>query len=209
MTLRGLYAITPECADTARLAALVERALEGGARLVQYRAKALAREAKLAQARALVAAAHRHGALLIVNDDPALAVEAGADGAHLGREDGDPAAARVLLGARLLGVSCYDSLERARAAAAAGADYLAFGSVFPSPTKPAAVRAPLSLFAAARPLGLPLVAIGGVTLANAAQAIRAGADCVAVISALFDAPDVAAAARAFCRLFDEEPSVAS
>ncbi|MCX7960394.1 MAG: thiamine phosphate synthase [Burkholderiales bacterium] len=200
--LRGLYAITPECADTARLEALVARALEGGARLVQYRAKSLAREARLAQARALVRLARRYGARLIVNDDAALALQADADGAHLGREDGDPAAARALLGARILGVSCYDSLERARAAAAAGADYLAFGSVFPSPTKPQAVRAPLALFAAARPLGRPLVAIGGITLENARQAIDAGADCLAVISALFEAPDVAGAARAFCRLFD-------
>lgn len=200
--LRGLYAIAPECADTALLSALVERAARGGARLLQYRAKGLARALRLEQARALAALAQRYGARLIVNDDAALAVEAGADGAHLGRDDGDLAAARAVLGSRLLGASCYDSLERARAAAAAGADYLAFGAVFPSPTKPDAVRAPLELFAAARPLGLPLVAIGGITHANAAQAIGAGADCVAVISALFDAPDVEAAARTFCQIFD-------
>jgi thiamine-phosphate pyrophosphorylase len=204
MTLRGLYAVTPECADTARLVALVERALAGGARLVQYRAKDAPRALRLEQARALVALAHRHGARLIVNDDAALALEAGADGAHLGRGDGDLAAARAALGGRILGASCYDSLERARAAAAAGADYLAFGSVFPSPTKPGAVRAPLSLLGEARPLGRPLVAIGGITLGNAPQVIRAGADCLAVISAVFDAPDVAAAARAFARLFGEQ-----
>jgi thiamine-phosphate pyrophosphorylase len=203
MRIRGLYAIAPECADTAQLLERVAHALEGGVRLVQYRAKAAPRARRLAQARALVALAHRHRARLIVNDDPELALEAGADGAHLGREDGDLGAARAILGDRLLGASCYDSLERARAAARAGADYLAFGSVFPSPTKPDAVRAPLSLFRAARPLGLPLVAIGGITLANAREAIRAGADSIAVLSALFDAPDVAAAARAFCSLFEE------
>ena len=108
-----------------------------------------------------------------------------------GRDDGELAAARARLRGKLLGASCYDSLAAARAAVAAGADYVAFGSVFPSPTKPAAVRAPLALFAEARPLGVPLVAIGGITLQNAPQLLAAGADCLAVISDLFDAPDIA------------------
>lgn len=204
--LRGLYAITPDGADSERLLRLAERALEGGTRLLQYRNKSAAPAQRLAEARALKALSERHGAKLIVNDDPALALEVTAHGLHLGRDDGELAAARAAFPG-LLGVSCYDSLDLAKRAAAAGADYVAFGSVFPSPTKPGAVRAPLSLFAAARPLGLPMVAIGGITLANAPQLVAAGADCLAVISSLFDATDVAAAASAFNQLYSQEAAL--
>ena len=123
---------------------------------------------------------------------------------HLGREDGALAAARARLGGKLLGASCYASLAAARAAAAAGADYVAFGSVFASPTKPSAVRAPHALFADARPLGLPLVAIGGITLENASQLLEAGADALAVIGDLFDAPDITGRARAYGMLFQHD-----
>ncbi len=201
MRLRGLYAVTPDCADEGALIGQARRALAGGAALLQYRNKRAPGAQRLREARALAALCRQHGVPLIVNDDARLALAAGAHGAHLGRADGDPAAARALLGGKLLGVSCYDSLERARAAVAAGADYVAFGAVFASPTKPGAVRAPLELFAAARALGVPLAAIGGITLGNAPQAIAAGADLLAVISDLFDAPDVEDRARAYARLF--------
>lgn len=204
--LRGLYAITPDGADSERLLQLAARALEGGTRLLQYRNKSAAPAQRLAEARALMALCNRHGARLFINDDLALALEVKAHGLHLGREDGELAAARAAFQG-LLGASCYDSLDLARRAAAAGADYIAFGSVFPSATKPGAVRAPLSLFAAARTLGLPMVAIGGITLANAPELVRAGADCLAVISSLFDAPDVAAAARAFNQLYAQEAAL--
>jgi thiamine-phosphate pyrophosphorylase len=135
----------------------------------------------------------------IVNDDLELALEIGADGLHLGLEDGDLAAARAQMPGRILGASCYDRLELAQRAVAAGADYVAFGSVFASPTKPGAVRAPLALFG--HDLGVPKVAIGGVTVENAPQLAAAGADAVAVISDLFDAPDVAARAREYAKVF--------
>jgi thiamine-phosphate pyrophosphorylase len=202
--LRGLYAITPETSDDERLVALVQAALAGGAALVQYRNKNSPPAERRRQAQKLAALCRARGVPLIVNDDPCLALEAGAEGAHLGRDDGDPARARALLRGKLLGVSCYDSLEAARAALAAGADYVAFGSVFASPTKPAAVRAPLALFAAARALGVPLAAIGGITLENAPGVLAAGADLLAVITDLFEAPDVAARARAYGRLFAHE-----
>jgi len=201
MKLRGLYAITPDLADRGRLLDLAGQALEGGIAALQYRCKTLPSPERLAQATALAALCRAKGVMFIVNDDPGIAIAAGADGVHLGRDDGDPAQARARLGAKLLGVSCYDSLEAARAAVAAGADYVAFGSVFSSPTKPAALRAPLALFAAAKPLGVPLVAIGGITLEKAPQLIAAGADALAVISDLFEAPDVAARARAYGKLF--------
>jgi thiamine-phosphate pyrophosphorylase len=201
MKLRGLYAITPEAGGSAGLLARVRAALEGGAAAVQYRRK---KSATVEEAKALAALCRSKGALFIVNDDPQLALASGADGVHVGADDGDLAAIRRKMKGKLLGVSCYSSLEAARAAVAAGADYIAFGSVFPSPTKPGAVRAPLSLFAEARALGVPLVAIGGITLENARQVIGAGADALAVISDLFDAPDVRKRAEQFQKLFSHE-----
>jgi thiamine-phosphate pyrophosphorylase len=192
LRLRGLYAITPEVPD---MAARVRAALEGGIALLQYRRK----RRDLDEAREIAALATRFAVPLIVNDDVELALEIGAQGAHLGREDGDLALARQRLGGRILGASCYNDAERARRAVAAGADYVAFGAVFASSTKPEAVRAPLALFAI--DLGVPLCAIGGITLENAPQAIEAGADLVAVIADLFDAPDVAARAAQYRRLF--------
>jgi len=192
MKLRGLYAITPEGPG---LLDKVQRALEGGVALLQYRRK---REASRDEAQALLALCRRHGVPFIVNDDLALAVEIGADGVHLGRDDGELAAARAKLKGKLLGASCYDRPELARAAIAAGVDYVAFGSVFASPTKPGAVRAPLSLF---EDSPVPRCAIGGITLDNAPRVIAAGADMVAVISDLFDAPDIAGRAAAYRELF--------
>jgi len=198
MKLRGLYAVTPGLEDGDLLLHKVALALEGGIALLQYRNKD---RQNLHQARALSALCRRAGVRFIVNDDIELAIACDADGAHIGRDDGDPGVARKKLRGKLLGVSCYDSLSAARTAVAAGADYVAFGSVFASPTKPAAVRAPLALFGEARSLGVPLVAIGGITLQNASQLLGAGADSVAVISDLFDAPDISARARAYGILF--------
>jgi len=207
--LRGLYAITPETADTARLVARARLALEGGARLLQYRAKSLDPASALDQARRLAAECRRAGALFIVNDSVDLALAAGAHGVHLGRDDAGVAAARARLPGGIVGVSCYADPESARAAASAGADYVAIGSVYPSPTKPAAVRAPLEAIAAAgRAAGLPIAAIGGITPANAASVVQAGADMLAVISALFDADDVRAAARALTRPFEGREAAA-
>lgn len=195
--LRGLYAITPP--ELSR----VEEALASGALCaLQYRAKAARAAQRLREAERLARLCRAHGVPFIVNDDLELALAVQADGVHLGREDGDLAAARARLPGRLLGASCYDRAELAERAVAAGADYVAFGSVFASPTKPAAVRAPLALFALE--LGVPKVAIGGITLENAPPVLAAGADCVAVITDLFAAPDVAARARAYRRLFQHE-----
>jgi thiamine-phosphate pyrophosphorylase len=191
--LRGLYAITP---DGAGIVDKVRQALEGGIALLQYRRK---NQVSLEEAKALLGLARRHGVPFIVNDDLELALELGADGVHLGREDGDLAAARSKLKGKLLGASCYDRLDLAQAALAEGADYIAFGSVFPSPTKPSAVRASLSLFN--NDFEKPVCAIGGITLQNAPQVIAAGADMVAVISDLFDAPDIARQAAAYRKLF--------
>jgi thiamine-phosphate pyrophosphorylase len=201
--LRGLYAITPPTPDTARLVARARACLEGGAGLLQYRFKDLESALAHEQALALARACAEHRAIFIVNDSLALARAVGADGVHLGREDGDPAQARESWPDGIIGVSCYADPRRARAAAQAGADYVGIGSVFASPTKPGAARAPLDVLARAREAsGLPVAAIGGITLDNARGAIDAGADMVAVVSALFDAADVRAAARAFTGMFE-------
>ena len=196
---RGLYAITPE-----RLARVEDALAAGTLCALQYRAKGADAATRRRDGERLLDRCRAHGVPLIVNDDLELAIAIGADGVHLGRDDGDLAAARARLPGRLLGVSCYDRPELAERALAAGADYVAFGSVFPSPTKPGAVRAPLTLFA--RDYGVPKVAIGGITLDNAPQVIAAGADCLAVITDLFDAPDVAVRARQYGRLFEHEPA---
>ena len=201
--ISGLYAVTPDDADTPRLTAREEAALAGGARLLQYRNKAASPATRLAQARALAALCRRFRVPLIINDHLELALAVGADGLHLGAEDGSLAAARARLGpGKILGASCYDRLALALEAEGRGADYVAFGSFFPSGVKPGAVRAPLELLRdAKRRLPLPVVAIGGITPENAPQLIAAGADGIAVISALFEADDVAAAARRFSALF--------
>jgi thiamine-phosphate pyrophosphorylase len=204
--IAGLYAITPDEQRTDVLVSKVGKALFGGATVVQYRNKAASAALRQEQGRSIAALCRAVGATFIVNDDLPLALALDADGVHLGADDGDLADARMRLGrGKLLGVSCYDRIELARVAARAGADYLAFGSVFASGTKPAAVRAPLALFAEARrSMALPLVAIGGINLQNAPQVFAAGADAVAVIGALFDAADVAACANDFTRLYQQQ-----
>jgi thiamine-phosphate pyrophosphorylase len=199
----GLYAVTPDEPDTRKLLAGVEAALAGGASAVQYRNKSADGMLRLAQARALLAVCRRHGRPLIINDHVDLALELNADGLHLGADDGDLLRAKARLGdGKILGASCYDRLDSALEAQRAGATYVAFGSFFASGVKPGAVRAPLSLLAASRPLlSVPIIAIGGITLDNAPRLIEAGADGIAVISALFAAPDVEAAARSFAALF--------
>ena len=175
--------------------------------MVQYRAKDAAPDLALAQARRLARLCRDRGVPFIVNDSLDLALAVQADGVHLGRDDIDVAAARRALPRGIVGVSCYTDVQRARAAAAAGADYIAIGRVFTSSTKPGAPRAPLARLAEAKAASdLPVVAIGGITADNARQAIDAGADMVAAIAAVFDANDVRAAAAALARLFDDVPA---
>ena len=201
--IAGLYAVTPDELDDSKLIAQVHAALSGGAKLVQYRNKRAPLTTCRRQAKALLALCRRHGAPLIVNDHAALALEIGADGVHLGSEDGSIDVARAQLGpAAIIGVSCYNELETAIKAQQAGATYVAFGSFFLSSIKPVAVHAPLTLLhEAKRELMLPVVAIGGIDHANAPQLIAAGADSVAVISALFSAKDIRRAALHFSKLF--------
>jgi thiamine-phosphate pyrophosphorylase len=200
--LRGLYLLTPEEPDTSRLLARVSMVL-GEACLLQYRNKAANAALRREQAGALLTLCRTAGVPLVINDDVELALHTGADGVHLGKDDGDARAAREALGTEaILGLSCYDDLARARNAAEAGADYIAFGAFFPSATKPHARRAAPSLLRDAAPLGLTRVAIGGITPDNARGLLDAGADLLAVVGGVFDAADPQASARAYRALFD-------
>jgi thiamine-phosphate pyrophosphorylase len=198
----GLYLVTPEETDSARLLAQVTPLLRYSACL-QYRSKRADDALRLHQARALRALCLADGIPFIVNDDIELAVAVDADGVHLGAGDVGIAHARARIGGdAIIGASCYNDYARAMNAAAAGADYVAFGAFFPSPTKPDAPRATTGLLHRSAGLGLPRVAIGGITPTNAAPLVAAGADLIAVISGVFDATDPVAAARACRALFD-------
>lgn len=203
--LRGLYAITPDWSDTRRLLTATEAILDAGCRIVQYRNKVASDCHRQEQAVALRGLTRRFDALLIINDDVDLALTSEADGVHLGEDDAELLGARARLGSgRRLGASCYQNLDLARRAARAGADYLAFGSFFPSLSKPSAGRADISLLqAAGTQITLPICAIGGITLDNAASLLAAGADLLAVISALYEAPDPGQAAARFIKLFED------
>jgi thiamine-phosphate pyrophosphorylase len=204
--LRGLYAVTSEaiCRSPDRLIAAAEEALSGGARLLQYRDKWNSRQQRERNAHALLGLCHAHAVRLIINDDPELAIDVGADGVHVGASDTPLARARELLGPdAIIGVSCAGSLERARAAQAGGASYVAFGRFFDSRTKPDAPPAALSLLGLARQqLQIPVCAIGGITPQLAPQVLLAGAELIAAVDGVFGAASIEAAAREYSRLFD-------
>jgi len=206
--IHGLYAVTPDEQDTDVLLAKVEAALRGGVSVLQYRNKRADHKLQTQQARAILPLCRQYRVPFIINDSIKLCLTLDADGVHLGADDGNLAEARDRLGAhKILGASCYNRLDLALAAANAGADYAAFGACFASGTKPNAPVAALSLFVEARQLvQIPLVAIGGITLENAARAAAAGADAVAVVGALFNAGNshesITQVARDFSQVFD-------
>lgn len=200
--ISGLYALTPDDSNTAELLRKVRLAFTGGARILQYRNKIASRALQREQAGALSDLCNEFSALLIINDDVKLAQQVNAHGVHLGGTDGSIAEARTLLGVdKLIGVSCYNQLSLALEAANQGADYIAFGSFFASTVKPGAVHADLDLLRQARrELALPIVAIGGINVQNGSELLAAGAHALAVISAVFSAPDIELAAKQFANL---------
>ena len=205
--IAGLYAVTPDTADTSLLVRKVDAVIRGGATVVQYRNKRADAALRHAQASALARLPAMRDAWFIVNDDAAVAAAVGADGVHVGEGDAAISAARAIVGPdRLIGISCYDDFSRARIAVAAGADYVAFGSFFASTTKPAARRADHRLLASARTLGVPVVAIGGITAANARMLFEAGADAVAVIADVFAHDSDEAIVRAAAAIVAESPA---
>lgn len=200
---QGLYLVTPDRDDTERLVTLSRVAILAGATVLQYRNKTATPTLKREQARALRSLCTELGAFFIVNDSLELALAVGADGLHAGRDDGEIPALKAASNGRLaIGISCYGDFERARAAHAAGADYVAFGAMYPSPTKPHAPPAPIELITRAkRELGARVACIGGITADNAAALVEAGADWVAVISDIYQATDPRVQAERIARLF--------
>jgi thiamine-phosphate pyrophosphorylase len=201
MIMRGLYLVTPNWDDTARLLAVTEAGLRGGAVLVQYRHKDATASVRLEQGAALLALCRKYRTPLVINDHLDLCLTLGADGVHLGGADGDLAHARRLLGpGKIVGASCYGTLALAVAAEQAGASYVAFGGFYPSPVKKYDfVTAPDLLIAARAALSVPLVVIGGMTPENAAPLVARGADMVAAITSVYGAAYPERAARAFLR----------
>ncbi len=202
--LRGIYLITPDLQDTQQLLAVTADALQGGVALLQYRNKSACGERRSEQAGALLELCRSSRVPLVINDDLDLAVSLGADGVHLGGDDRSVSAARQAFGeAALIGASCYASLDRARQAQGNGASYIAFGTFATSPTKPLAARADTALLTRARALTLPVVAIGGITPSIAPSLVAAGADLLAVISAVYASSKPADAVRALRNAFPE------
>jgi thiamine-phosphate pyrophosphorylase len=196
----GIYAITD--GQPHRLVERTEQALAGGVAMIQYRDLSNDHPRRFAEATALATLCARHGRPLIIDHDIALAQAVGAAGVHLSQADGDPAAARAMLGAQsIVGMSCYASVELAVASARAGASYVSFGAFFPSPTKPQAGRAPLDLLRQTATLGIARVAIGGITPDNGRLLVDAGADFIATVSAIYGASDTRTAAAEMAALF--------
>lgn len=201
--ISGLYAVTPDIADTQLLCGMVGAAIQGGAKVVQYRNKRADAALRHAQASALLLVCRQYHVPFIINDDVALSKLLDADGVHLGATDGDIALARGALGAnKIIGASCYNRIELAEQAKVHGASYVAFGACFSSDTKPNATPVSLDLFAQAKSLAIPMVAIGGISLQNADLVIQAGADAIAVVNALFASDNIEKTAQAFKRLFN-------
>ena len=205
ISLSGLYAITDaRLISNAQFAIAVEQALMGGAHIIQYRDKSNDQNRRLRQALTVKQLCEQYQALCIINDDIELTKVVDADGLHIGQDDGAISDIRQQLGKhKIIGVSCYNQLALAQDAEQHGADYIAFGSFFPSPTKPDAQKASLELLIQAREqIKIPICAIGGITLNNAAQLLEAGADMLAVISDVFGHEDVLSASKAFKNLFE-------
>ena len=202
-TLKGLYLVTPDWDDTARLVEVSDAALRGGAALLQYRHKTAGDAQRREQASALLALCRRHGKPFIINDYPELCVELDADGVHVGGTDAAVAAVRAQVGPdRIVGASCYGTFELAQAAQQAGASYVAFGGFYPSRIKKYEVSTPVDIVTRARDaIAVPNVVIGGMTLENSAPLVAAGADMVAVISSVYFADDPEGAARELVGLF--------
>ncbi len=203
--LRGLYAITDEKLITeSDFDKTIEQALSGGCSIIQYRDKSTNVSKRLAQARTLRSLCNEFTATLIINDDIALAKAVAADGVHLGENDISIEQTRSILGNEfIIGISCYNQLQRSLDAQTAGADYVAFGAVFASPTKPGARLASCELIAQAKSqLDIPVCAIGGIDKTNVAQVIDSGADMTALISGLFAEQDIHHTAERISRLFE-------
>jgi thiamine-phosphate pyrophosphorylase len=201
--IKGLYAITPDMADSNSLLKKTQLAIEGGAFMVQYRSKIQDRDVKIQQCAAILRLCREYKIPCIVNDDVDMCRVLEADGVHLGKKDDNIAEVRSILGEdAIIGSSCYDQLNRAKKAQKEGASYVAFGAMFETLTKPHAPRATLELLREAKSqIQIPIVAIGGITMNNAHDVIETGIDAIAVINSLFEAKTIKETAEIFSKMF--------
>ena len=204
--IKGLYAVTPEEKDLFVLSSQVESCIKGGARLIQYRSKTLSKIEQNKQARKIKMVCDYYKVPLIINDDIELCRILDADGVHLGENDDSLEKARLILGpSKIIGVSCYNSIDRIKKAVDKGATYIALGACFPTITKPNAPTASLDLIALVlKKFKIPVVAIGGINLENIELLINEGINCVAVINSLFKTKDIEGMARQFSSLIKKE-----
>ena len=203
--LKGLYAITDEqLIPEGNFSLAIESALQGGARIIQYRDKSGNQEKRQQQASIVKTLCKQYQAICIINDDIELARTVNADGVHLGKHDTLISQARQALGKHaIIGISCYNDIDLAIAAEKNSADYVAFGAMFSSSTKPQAANAKMSLIAEAKQkLSIPVCAIGGITEKNIQQLIQHDVDMTAVINGLFSADDIREMALSLSRHFD-------
>ena len=201
--IKGLYVITPDMADLNTLIHKTKLAIEGGAFMVQYRSKIRDRDVKMHQCAAILRLCREKGVPCIVNDDVDMCRILNADGVHLGEKDDKIEDVRSILGDdAIIGSSCYNQLERAKQAQKKGANYVAFGAMFPTPSKPDAPRATLALLREAKSeIQIPIVAIGGITVNNAHDVIKTGIDAIAVINSLYEAKSIKETAETFLKMF--------
>ena len=188
--LQGLYVIADaDCIGTDEIITKTEEVLVAGVKIIQYRDKINTQDNRYKIAGALRKLTNNYKCLFLINDDVQLAKSINADGVHLGKDDASIERARILLGDdKIIGASCYAKYENAQMVINASADYIAFGSFYPSSTKPNAPRAEITLLTKAKQqLKTPICAIGGITPQNAPNVLAAGADMIAVISAVFNA----------------------
>ena len=201
--LRGLYFVTPDWDDTAQLLAVCEQALQGGAVVLQYRHKTADAAQRKTQASALLALCRRYQVPFVVNDFVELAMELDADGVHVGGTDASVAQVRAQIGPdKIVGASCYGSMELAHQAAREGASYVAFGGFYPSRVKKYEVSTqPTIVTESKAQIDLPVVVIGGMTVENSRPLVALGADMVAAISSVSGKEDAKHAAQEFAALF--------
>ena len=204
--IKGLYAVTPDEKDLFALSSKVESCIRGGARLIQYRSKGLSKTEQNKQAREIKMVCDRYKVPLIINDNVELCRIINANGVHLGEDDDSLEKARLVLGpSKIIGVSCYNSIDRVRKAVDKGATYIALGACFPSKTKPHAPTASLDLIdLVLKNFKIPVVAIGGINLENIDLLINEGVNCVAMINSLFKVKDIEGTARKFSSLIKNE-----
>ena len=207
-TIKGLYAVTPDEKDLFTLSSKVEACIKGGARLIQYRSKTLSKTEQNKQAKEIKIVCDYYKVPLIINDDIELCRILDADGVHLGEDDDSLEKARLILGpSKIIGSSCYNSIERVMKAVDKGATYIALGACFPTTTKPNAPKASLDFIALVlKEFKIPVVAIGGINLENIELLINEGVNCVAMINSLFKVKDIEGTARKFSSLIENEKS---